>query len=404
MTVGVTTFRGERLREARLARGMFKKTLADLSGVSGTAITRYEDGEDKPQHERLKLLAANLGFPVDFFLRPGWMEPLEPVFWRSRASESKSAREMTEQRMKWVCEIFAFLDSELNFSEVNVPSLSLPDDFRLITGDLVEDAAEKVRVAWHLHSRPIKDVMLALENAGIPVASLEIASDKQDGFCFRSASLGRPFVGINTYNVSACRARHDAAHEFGHLVLHGKVTPQQERDPAQRKIIEQQAHRFAGAFLFPKDAFRDEVGYPSLDYFCDLKKKWGISIAAMVFRSHDLGLIDELEKSSLYENMGRRRWRGPLREPFDSPTDMPLERPRMLKRGVETLLLENIFGRSDLLSVLSLPTREIEQITGVERGFLDSAEVIELAVSVRSKVKAVDLESGNILEFPGRHK
>ncbi len=242
MTVGVQTFVGERLREARLSLGLFKKSLGDIIGTTGTAITRYEDGEDKPQRDRLAALSARLGFPEEFFLRPAWQESLEPVFWRSRAAESKGAREMTEQRMKWICETFHFLDQEVNFPCVNLPDLSLPNDFRLITAEAIEKAADQVREFWNLRHRPIPDVTLALENAGVPVVNLDIVSDKQDGFCFCSPTLGRPFVGINVYHISCARARYDAAHELGHLILHRHVTPQQERDPVQRKLIEQQAY------------------------------------------------------------------------------------------------------------------------------------------------------------------
>jgi hypothetical protein len=103
--------------------------------------------------------------------------------------------------------------------------------------------------------------------------------------------------------------------------------------------------------------------------------------------------------------MARRHWRGPLREPYDDPKDMPLEKPRMLRRGVETVLKEDIFGRSAIQSALSLPQREIEQIVGVDAGFFNSAGVVELPVRSRKDgLKAVDLESGNVLEFPRRQQ
>ncbi|WP_375167543.1 ImmA/IrrE family metallo-endopeptidase [Bradyrhizobium sp. CCGUVB4N] len=53
--------------------------------------------------------------------------------------------------------------------------------------------------------------------------------------------------------------------------------------------MEQQAHRFAGPFLLPREAFRFEVTPPTLDYFCALKKRWGMSIATMIYRAFDLG-------------------------------------------------------------------------------------------------------------------
>lgn len=109
MTIGVKNFQGKRLQEARLARGLFKNALGDMIGVSGTAISRYEDGIDFSVAERLELMAHKLIFSIEFFSRPPWPEEIETVHWRSRTTETKSAREMTEQRMRWLCEVFSFL-------------------------------------------------------------------------------------------------------------------------------------------------------------------------------------------------------------------------------------------------------------------------------------------------------
>jgi Zn-dependent peptidase ImmA (M78 family) len=233
--------------------------------------------------------------------------------------------------------------------------------------------------------------------------NLEIASDKQDGFCFRSPALKRAFVGINTYEISAARARYDAAHELGHVLLHESATPTQVRDTALNKLIEQQAHRFAGAFLFPRASFRREVLAPTLDYFAALKKRWGMSIAAMIYRAGVLGMIDDREKTELYKKLSRRQWRGPLQEPFDDPIEMPLERPRMLRRGINVMLGEG-YSRSTIQAAIGIPEKEIEQIAGLERGFFRSAELVELATPKRQPLKAVDVESGQVLEFPSRHR
>ncbi len=399
MTIGVQAFRGGRLKQARLARGLYKNALADMVGITGTAITRYEEGMDRPQHDRLVAMANQLNFPVDFFLQPEWTETPEVIFWRSRAAETKLARDMTQQRMVWSCEVFSFFEREVDFPSMKLPNVGIPPDFRQLTPELIERSAEKLREAWRLWDHPIPDVTLALENAGIPVVHLEVASDKQDGFCFRSSQLDRLFVGINTYNVSAARGRYDAAHELGHAVLHQQVTLQQSRDPALHKLIEQQAHRFAGAFLFPRAAFRHEVGAVTLDYFCSLKKRWGMSIGAMIYRAFNLDMIDDEERGVLYRKLTRRRWRGPLQEPFDNPRDMPLERPRMLRRGLEVVLAEGAHPRSTIQAALSLPERELEQIIGLDIGFFRSAEVTPLVVTKRPSVGARDLESGEVIQF-----
>ncbi|MBX9697936.1 MAG: XRE family transcriptional regulator [Acetobacteraceae bacterium] len=400
MTVGIPTFHGARLTQARLARGMFKKTLGELIGVSLTQISRYEDGLDKPQLDKLAALSRQLQFPEAFFTTRPWGETLEPIFWRSRTTETKTARNMTEQRMVWLCEVFEFLEREVDFPSVKLPTVNVPDDFRTLTQEAIEGAAETLRAAWKLHNYPIPDVTLALENVGLPVVNMDMMSDKQDGFFFRSRKLGRPFVGINTHNVSASRARFDAAHELGHAVLHRFVTPSQENDPAFLKLLEQQAHRFAAAFLFPREAFIAEVGVPSLDYFAALKKKWGLSIAAMIFRAHDLGMIGDGEKAVLQQGMGRRRWRGPLREPFDNPAEMPLERPRMLRRGFEAAIGDGVPDRRAVLNRLPLPEREVEQLAGLNTGFFNTAAVVRMPPARGgSSLSARDVETGTVIEF-----
>ncbi|WP_283805581.1 MULTISPECIES: ImmA/IrrE family metallo-endopeptidase [Bradyrhizobium] len=392
-------FRGRRLREARLARGLYMNALGDLLGITGTAISRYEDDVDKPPQDRIAAIAKHLNFPIEFFLQPEWPERPQIVHWRSRSAETKYARDMTEQRMIWTCELFSYLERDVNFPALNLPNLKLPD-FRALTPALIEAAAEAVRKHWKLRELPVPDACLALENAGIPVVNLDITSEKQDGFCFQSETLGRPFVGINSLHISSARARYDVAHELGHAVLHRAVTLQQLRDPSLNKQIEQQAHRFAGAFLFPREAFRFEVMHPTLDYFCALKKRWGMSIAAMIYRAFDLGMIDEQERSVLYRNLTRRGWRGPLQEPFDDPSDMAIERPRMIRRGVR-VVLELGTSKAAIKAALNLPEKEIEQIAGLEPGFFrPAAEVHGLAIAKRPALKATDIESGEVIEFP----
>lgn len=403
MTVGIKNFQGERLREARLARGLFKNALGDLIGVTGTAITRYEEGLDKPPTDRLESIARQLNFPIEFFLSAAWPEELELVHWRSQASESKSAREMTGQRMRWLCEIYSYLSSEVDFGFSPLPDFDVPADLNLLTGEMIERIAMDVRQAWGLRFEPIPDMILALENSGIPVATLNFSSDKQDGFCFKSKLLDKVFVGINIENASCSRARLDAAHELGHYVLHRNVTAAQARHSITHKVMEKQAFRFAGALLFPKDAFLEEVGSVSLDYFCALKRRWGMAISAMVVRASDLGLIDSEEVGALFRSMTKRRWRGIRREPFD--TEMKLERPRMLRRGFEAILGSGIFAKAAVASALPHPSREIEDIASLEPGTLSQASSAEFSVSIRQENHGVvDLESGNILRFPSRRR
>jgi hypothetical protein len=85
---------------------------------------------------------------------------------------------------------------------------------------------------------------------------------------------------------------------------------------------------------------------------------------------------------------------------------MPLERPRMLQRGVQAVLDAGLFGRSAFRSALALPEGELEQLLGVEASFFGDVGAERSTVAVRraAGLKAVDLESGNVLEFPQRQR
>lgn len=401
MRVGVSNFQGSRLKEARMSHGLFKNALANMVGVTSQMITLYEDGTNKPREDILDAIATKLNFPREFFLKPSGREEVNLVHWRDRASESKTAKEMTEQRIKWLCEIWEYLDSALYFPDMVLPELDIPDDFKRITTEHIEVAAMELRGTWGLRSEPIPDMILALENMGIPVSTLEIESAKQDGFCYPSECQNRTFVGINISNASLCRARLDAAHELAHIVLHQNVSPEQARHSPSHKLIEQQAFRFAGALLFPRDAFHREVDSLSLDFFCALKKKWKMSIGAMIMRARDLDMLDKEMVSDLYRKMTKRGWRGIKREPYDE--EMPLERPRMLRRGIEEMLDSGMFSTPAICSAIPLPVHEIEELANLNPGTLSHNRNKNPPLALKNPaLKVTDLETGNVVQFPHR--
>lgn len=398
MAKGVPNFSGEKLTEARLASGLRKNALADKVGVTSMAISRYEANQDRPTRDNLDAIANALNFPIEFFTRKAWPEGLGTVFWRDQVAETKAAREMTEQRMKWLCELFWTLEEELDFPPQVIPDLGLPNDVRQITSSMIEHCASELRQEWRLRNLPIRDVVLSVENAGIPVAMLDIPSEKQDGFFFQSPLLKRGFIGVNVHTATAARARFDVAHELGHLVLHKRVTPDQGRDNELHKLLEKQAHRFAGAFLFPRESFLGEVAVPTLDYFYAVKKRWGMSIAAMIARSSDLGMIDGEEKKRLYISMNRRNWK--QREPLDDV--MPMERPRMLRRGVEALVASGDYSHDFLEHMLALPRSEILQLVGLSDAGMKNLTPIGQIPKPQTVIEATDLETGQVVKFPLR--
>lgn len=100
------------------------------------------------------------------------------------------------------------------------------------------------------------------------------------------------------------RDRFGSSHELGHLVLH-----QPGQRPASR-TLEREADLFASAFLMPAGSIRDElpskVEWPHL---LQLKQKWGVSVAALLRRSRDLGVMDDATYTQAVKTMSARGWR-----------------------------------------------------------------------------------------------
>ena len=83
------------------------------------------------------------------------------------------------------------------------------------------------------------------------------------------------------------------------------------------KVTEDEANRFAGAVLIPTtDLDAAMQGNPTVSDFVELKKRWGISVAALVYRARELGYIDDRRYRSLQIQISR--WRRNEPASFDA--------------------------------------------------------------------------------------
>lgn len=361
MTVGTTGFVAGRLRQAREARGLSVVALADLAGVSSAAISQYEKGQHLPRMETSEVLAKRLNLPLSYFLKPEVVAPVEQhrLFYRSMSSATKQARTRAGRRLEWFKEIVAYFEQFFDFPEPNVPDFGLSDDFREITRATIESAAEQLRAYWRLGMEPVADVIRTMEANGIYVSRGTLGAETLDAFSEFDAQ--RPYVFLNSDKNVLVRSRFDCAHELGHLVLHRNVKQKDLNRAVDFKVIESQAHHFAGAFLFPAKSFQRDIWGLSLDSFRSLKPTWKISVAAMISRASQLEMLDEEETKRLWINLSRRGWR--QCEPLD---DLPCEQPKMLAKAADALIKNGIKTREQIIADLTLPHSDFVELLGVE--------------------------------------
>ena len=358
MTIGVGGFDPQRLREALDLRGRTGKDVAKAIGVGEHSISRYIAGPTKPRPHTLIRLAKELALPEAYFLRP--THPLDgsPIFYRSMASATKRARNRARVRHRWLRESWLYIQQYVEFPDVEFPKFDLPTDPTELSMDTIEDVAQRTREEWGLDTGPIANLVKLLESHGGIVTRVKLGSPKLDGFSQWGEPENRPFITLNADKQAAVRSRWDAAHELGHMLLHRQVDQSLLHKPEVFKLAEQQAHRFAGAFLLPAVSFSRNVYVPAITVLLAQKRIWNVSIAAMLMRLKQLRLVDSEQATRVWQSYSRQGMR--RREPLDDV--IPPEQPEVLRRAFEMFMRERAISKEQLLAVLPFDDAELQAI------------------------------------------
>jgi Zn-dependent peptidase ImmA (M78 family) len=375
-----------------------------MINVSPMAISQYETGSQTPRPDVMNQLSEKLGFPRSFFLSKPTPDDddEDPTFWRSNAGATQIARERCYPRLRWLKQITAYQREFLDFPKLELPQVHAPDDFRTLTSTQIEHIAQACRDWWNFGSGPIPDLLLELENSGIITARINVAAETLDAFSQWSSSHRIPFVVLGKDKASAVRSRFDAAHELGHLLLHRRVDRKRVKNTSDWKVLEQQAHRFAAAFLLPAKSFVDELWAPTLDGMLSRKERWRVSIGMMIRRCEHVGIVDQDQARRLWINYNRRGWRG--EEPLDAV--LKTEQPRILRRGFEAIIEGKVRTKNQIISDLSLPEREIEELSSLPRGYLsgNDADVKAFPKLKSSTESSVGLEGAEVISMLERKR
>ncbi len=368
MKTGTHGFIADRLKQARKARSLSGISLAKMVGISRQALSQYETNKSTPSPEVLARMAKALNLPPIYFTRTLDLLPQGTIFYRSMSSATKTARKRAESRFSWMRSISLYVAQFVTLPRAEFPDLCLPNDPLLLSDRLIDDAASSLREYWGLRMNPISNMVLLLENKGAVVARDQLGAQTLDSLSEFVHEEERPYVLIGTDKGTSARWRFDAAHELGHAVMHASANPKSVSKPELHKLMEDQAHRFAASFLLPLESFGDELFSVSLDAFLALKPRWKTSIAMMIRRARDAGFLSPDAERGMWVNYARRGWR--RGEPYDDTIE--IEEPRLLRRSFELLLDHGLQSTADILSSLALSDTDVESLSGLPRGFLQS--------------------------------
>jgi Zn-dependent peptidase ImmA (M78 family)/DNA-binding XRE family transcriptional regulator len=362
-------FNGDRLRIARIYRNMTINDLEKKISVTKQAISQYEKGIIAPKSEVLFQLVSVLRFPLDFFTEiDNGDTKVENTFFRSLSGVKKLDLNTEEIKTEIIVRLYNFLNGYLEFPKLELPTI----DYKNVID--IEDATLKLRGFWGLNNDPIVNIVDLLEKNGIIVSSLATDSTKIDAFTQIHKINGHHqfCVVLGNEKQSMVRRNFDAAHELGHIILHSKLSNIKDLSNQEFKELEVEANHFAAAFLLPKnDFFADLVNPTKLEAYLQLKKKWKVSVSAMVMRAKQLGRVSSLQYKNLMKLISYKKW-GKV-EPYDDV--WKIQRPQLFKKAIKMLKENNVLTGQQLMIELSkykftINVEEVEVLLDLDPGTL----------------------------------
>jgi Zn-dependent peptidase ImmA (M78 family)/DNA-binding XRE family transcriptional regulator len=345
-------FNPSRLAIARKRRMLNKKAFAEKISVNSHTVTLWEKGETEPAPESVEVMVRVLAYPSLFFYGPDIDEPYkDATSFRSQTSMSAAARDAALAAGSIGFLISDWVEKRFDLPLTSVPDLHLYDP---------EKAARALRQEWSLGEKPISNMIQLLESKGVRVFSLAENTAAVNAYSLWRS--GKPYIFLNIFK-SAESSRFDAAHELAHLVLHqdGSVKGRQAED---------QANRFAASFLMPQ---ADVISYvPRVAHLHKLipaKARWKVSLAALNYRVHKLGLISDWKYRDFCIEIARNGYNK------KEPEEIAREHSVVWEKVLKSLWSEST-THFDIANDLAIPP---EEVGGLLFGMLNSAVAAESA-------------------------
>lgn len=358
-----------KITEAREARGLSMKNLADSIGITTQSVSKYERGIISPASENLYLIASTLDFPVEFFYKQevGPIATSSPLFFRSRSNVTKKVKTACRYQVKWTDDIKKWLESYVDFIDRSIPIINT--SYTDLTMEDVEELALSVRKKWGLGDDPLKDVIGIFENNGILVS--QFATNRYCSFkgidAFSSWKDGTPYVVYHSVQKSAVRTRFSLLHELGHLIMHSDIS---NEDSIKKEVVDfadDQADRFAAAFLLPATSFPKDVHSTSLSSLELIKGKWGAALSTILHRCEDLDILSDNQISYLKRQMtAKKYW---YKEPLDDV--ITINGPEILRDAIFMLIENRIVTRDAFLNSTAMPKEDVKWICALPDDFFE---------------------------------
>ncbi len=302
---------GQRLLEARQARGLTQQEAADYLQCSRPVLIAIEKGKRPAKPDEIIKLASLYGRTVHELVRPG--EPvsdLQPHL-RAAVSRAEPGNEEMEQAIRDLqqfAENYRQLETLMGTPMTSnyPPEVPLTDHVKVVA--LAEDIAIRERHRLGLGDQPVYELRELLEaDVGLRIMYGDLPSHIAGMYAY-AGDVGCCIVGNRRHPPE--RRRASLSHEYGHVIV-DRYGPGVDylayagRKPGNERFAE----NFGMAFLMPATSLRrrfNEIVSTKGDFqvadLCRLSHLYFVSVEAMAYRLEGLQLIPEGTMEHLRES------------------------------------------------------------------------------------------------------
>lgn len=331
-----TTINPQMILLAREARGLTQNDLAERLNSYKANISRLEHGDSQVDENTLLALADATHYPPQFFLQKGEIVPVN-LSYRKRKQVPAKLLTPIEAQMNIIRSHIQLINNGLGKSCLKLPI------FEVTENQSPEQIANLVRKSWKASPGPVENLSRKLEEHGIVISSFDFGTDRVDSRSMLTDD-NQPIIFLNR-NLLGDRQRFSLAFELGHLIMHTFCPVAHDRD------INHEANLFAAAFLMPaKDIMPDYEGGITLSLLGELKRKWKVSMIALLYRADDLGLLTANQKRYLIQQFNDQKIR--RREP--PQLDIPKENPQLIRQLLTEMMDKTKLNVLQLCTLLAI--------------------------------------------------
>ncbi len=293
---------GQRLAEARKARGLTQEQAAQHLECSRPTLIAIEKGERPAKPTELVKLAAFYGRQVHELVRAS--EPVVADLQPHLRAEAERMQTGDGDLVQAIMDLQRWADDYRELERIMhapmrydyPPEVSLADS-RVDVVALAEDVALRERQRLGLGDQPVLNLRSVLEwDVGLRIFYRPLASALAGMYAYVE-----PLGGCILINVKhpAVRRRFSMVHEYGHLIVDRyKSGIDYHTHPGRKPVNERFADSFAMSFLMPTSSvrhrFHDIVATTKDFQVADLVRLshfYFVSVPAMALRLEGLGLV-----------------------------------------------------------------------------------------------------------------